>query len=59
VRRTTLRQIASDAVRRSIAFSGRVGRRPLPAGSYRATIVARVDGTNDSAPKSVHFTLLS
>jgi hypothetical protein len=58
-RRTTLRQVASDAVRRSVAFSGRVGRRPLPAGSYRATLIAHLGGVADSLPSSVRFTLLS
>jgi hypothetical protein len=58
VRRTRLRQVASDAVRRSIAFGGRVGGRALPGAGYRATIVAHVDGAPDSLPRSVRFTIL-
>jgi hypothetical protein len=58
VLRARLAQIASDALRRSIAFSGRSGARALPAGSYRATIVARGVGAPDSPPRSVRFTLL-
>jgi hypothetical protein len=41
-----------------VPFSGRIGRRALPAGRYRAKIVASVPGAKASAPRSVRFTIL-
>lgn len=58
VPRARLAQVAGDAIRRSIAFSGRSGGRALPAGSYRATVVAHAEGAPDSLPRSVRFTIL-
>jgi hypothetical protein len=41
-----------------VPFSGRIGRKALPAGRYRAKIVATVTGAKPSAPRSVRFTIL-
>lgn len=43
----------------SIAFSGKVGKRALRPGSYRATIVATDAAGNRSAPSSAAFTVLA
>jgi hypothetical protein len=40
------------------AFSGRLGRKALAPGGYRATLVARDGAGNDSAPKLASFTIV-
>jgi hypothetical protein len=46
------------AGRRSIAFSGRIGKRALAVGDYRATVTA-VDGArNVSRARTVTFTIV-
>jgi hypothetical protein len=42
----------------TVPFSGRLGRKPLPAGRYRATIVATIPGARASVPHSLRFTLV-
>src|SRR5262249_8304073 len=53
----TLRR-AGVAGANKVPFSGRIGRKALPAGNYRAKIVASVTGAADSAPRSVKFTIV-
>jgi len=50
--------IDSNAGANSVAFSGKLGGRPLQAGSYRATLTARDGGGLTSPPKSVSFRVL-
>jgi glucose/arabinose dehydrogenase len=45
------------AGRRSVAFSGRIGRRPLRAASYRAVVIAVDPAANASLPRTVGFTI--
>jgi hypothetical protein len=42
----------------TVPFSGRLGRKPLPVGRYRATIVATVTGAAASAPQRLKFTIV-
>jgi hypothetical protein len=44
---------------RSIPFSGRLGRRPLAPGSYRATITARDAAGNASSPRRLTLTVVA
>jgi hypothetical protein len=48
--------VARGAVR--LRFSGRIGRRPLKPGRYRARIVATDDAGNRSAPRRADFTIV-
>jgi hypothetical protein len=57
VRVTTLTK-SSKVGADSIAFTGRVGRRALPAGRYRATIVATGAEGAKSQPRSVGLTII-
>jgi hypothetical protein len=45
--------------RRSTPFSGRLGRRPLAAGRYRATLRATDAAGNLSRPVSVRFRIVA
>jgi hypothetical protein len=42
----------------TVPFSGRLGRKALPVGRYRATLVASVPGAAGSIPRSVRFTIV-
>ncbi len=53
----TLRR-TEQAGRATVRFSGRIGRRALRAGRYRATIRASDPAGNVSKPKSLAFTIL-
>ena len=44
--------------RNSVAFSGRIGRKALPRGRYRLTIVARDAAGNRSKPKRASFRIV-
>ena len=57
-RATTMTRRALPQGTNTIAFSGRVGRRALAAGSYRATIVATDAASNRSRPRSAKFTVV-
>jgi hypothetical protein len=46
------------AGRRSTPFSGRIGRRPLPPGRYRATLRATDAAGNVSAGVAMAFTVV-
>jgi DNA-binding beta-propeller fold protein YncE len=50
------RDVAGGPVR--LRFSGRIGRRALRRGHYRATVVATDDADNRSAPRRARFTVL-
>jgi hypothetical protein len=41
----------------AIAFSGRIGKRALARGTYRATLTATDPAGNRSAPRRVRFVL--
>jgi CSLREA domain-containing protein len=41
-----------------VPFSGRIGRRPLPLGSYRVTIIATDSHHRRSAPATLNFTII-
>lgn len=64
-RRCTLRRRAGALARRAPAgpntlrFSGRIGTRKLPAGSYRLTIVAKDAAGNASRPARLAFRIVS
>ena len=53
VRRGTLKRAATNGVNR-VAFSGRIGRRALKPGKYRASFVATADGLS-SKPSFLRF----
>jgi hypothetical protein len=55
LRRGTLVRANVRAGRRSTPFSGRLGRRPLAAGSYRAVLRATDASGNVSRPRSLRF----
>jgi hypothetical protein len=44
---------------RAIRFSGRLGKKRLPAGRWRATIVATTRGVAPSVPRRASFTILA
>jgi hypothetical protein len=48
----------SRAGARRVAFSGRIGKRPLKPGSYRAVLIATDAAGNRSTAKSVTFTVV-
>lgn len=52
----TRRGVKAGAVR--IAFSGRIGKKALPRGGYRAAVVARDAAGNRSAERRVTFTVV-
>ena len=54
----TLRRNALQGANR-VAFSGRIGRRALAAGTYRATIRARDAAGNRSPARTARFTVVS
>jgi PKD domain len=58
VTRGTIRRNAAPLVVNRIAFSGRLGRRALPAGSYRFAIVARDAAGNVSRPRVLAFRIV-
>jgi Galactose oxidase-like, Early set domain/PKD domain len=49
---------ARPAGQNTLPFSGRIGRRPLPAGRYRATIIAYDNAGNRSAPRRTRFAIV-
>jgi len=49
---------ASHAGVNRVAFSGRVGRTALAAGTYVATLVARIGNGPDSQPRTARFTIV-
>ena len=57
VARGTLRR-ASRAGANRVAFSGRIGRRALPRGTYRMTLTATDPAGNRSAARTLRFTVL-
>jgi streptogramin lyase len=54
----TLRRAALQGAN-TLAFSGRIGRRALPAGSYRAALRARDAAGNRSPARTARFTVVS
>jgi DNA-binding beta-propeller fold protein YncE len=54
----TLRRGSEQAGSDSVKFSGRIGRRALKPGSYRATITATDPSGNASKPRSVSFRIV-
>ncbi|HMJ03376.1 MAG TPA: hypothetical protein VK506_10570, partial [Conexibacter sp.] len=58
VRRGTITRRNLAAGRASIPFSGRIGRRPLARGPYRATVVASDAAGNVSRPTTVGFAIV-
>jgi hypothetical protein len=57
VARGTLRR-RTAAGRNSLRFSGRIGRRALPRGTYQMVIVATDAAGNRSAPRTLRFTVV-
>ena len=57
VARGTLRR-ASRAGANRVAFSGRIGRRALPRGTYRMTLTATDPAGNRSAARTLGFTVV-
>lgn len=57
-RRGTLTRRNLKAGANRIAFSGRIGRRALPLGSYRLTLTARDAAGNRSSARRVTFTIV-
>jgi hypothetical protein len=55
----TLSRRGLKAGRRSVAFSGRVGRRALAAGRYRATLRAKDATGHVSRSRSLTFTVVA
>jgi hypothetical protein len=56
--RGTLRRTVARAGRRSTPFTGRIGRRALALGRYRATLTTADAAGNVSAPRSITFTVV-
>jgi hypothetical protein len=54
---TLSRRLAAG--RRSVPFSGRIGRRPLEPGRYRATLTARDTAGNVSHSQTLSFTIVA
>jgi hypothetical protein len=54
---TLSRRLAAG--RRSVPFSGRIGRRPLEPGRYRATLTARDTAGNVSRSQTLSFTIVA
>jgi hypothetical protein len=54
----TLRRSGKTAANQ-VAFSGRIGRRKLSPGTYRATAAAKDPAGNASAPSRTGFTIVS
>lgn len=57
IQRGTLTRISHQGAN-SIAFSGRIGSRPLAPGTYEATLTATDPARNTSKPKTVFFTII-
>jgi len=56
VKGTLTRKLAAGS--RSVAFSGRVGRKAVPLGAYRARLVATDAARNRSAERRIAFTIV-
>jgi streptogramin lyase len=59
VKAGTLTRRELVAGKQAVKFSGRIGRRALPAGSYRLTVVASDAGSLESKPRTAKFTVAS
>jgi Tol biopolymer transport system component len=57
VKAGTLTRNGTDAGRRSVAFSGRIGRKALAPGSYRAVVKAS-NAAGSAKPKTLTFTVV-